>query len=361
MPFSDDLAHPAASVRQSLCEIWNRKQIGKVYDVYQHNVELHTPDGCLYGREVVIRSITLRLAAFPNLSYTVEDLICAMGEQDTFKVAVRWTMAGKNTGYTEYGPPTGREVVLRGMSHFRLKKDRVVEQWTVDNELSLLRQLGLEAADLAHQRASRGAFDERTWGAVERVLGQATPEVMPPPMTEAFDVEDLILRSRHEIWNWCLLGTIDKVYAEDVAFHGPSDLTIGDREDFKAYVLSMLAAFPDLEMLVDDVVWSDDGEGRYRASARWSLLGTHRGSGPYGSPSGNRVRVTGVTDNVIRGGRIVEEWTELGEFALLKQIHRSIQGSVEAPDQMDAGQSITDTQQDMRTGDDTGNGDAGEQ
>lgn len=337
---------PAGFIEEILSEIWNRKQIGRIYDAYQHNVQLHTPRGRLYGREEVIRSVTFRLAAFPNLTYTAEDLICSEGPRDTLKLAVRWTMVGENRGHSWYGPPTGRAVTFRGMSHFRVRGGRIVRQWDVDNELSVIRQLGLEPTELAAHPAPHTSFGDQMWSEVERVSGQKTPEVIAPKASQGFDVEDFLHRSRHEIWNWRLLGAIDDVYSEDAVVHGPADRTIEDREAFKAFVLALLAAFPDLEMLVDDVLWSDEGEGAYRTSTRWTLLGTHRGPGPYGPPSGKSVRVSGITNDVIHERQIVEEWSEFEEFALLRQIHTPRRGSEKGAEDVDVRERAVDARRD---------------
>jgi predicted ester cyclase len=359
MALPRDLTEAAESIEESLREIWDGKQIGQIYDMYRHNAQLHTPDGPLYGREEIIRSVTLRLAAFPDLSYFVDDVICARGAADTLKLAVRWRMKGRNTGHTVYGPPTGREAALYGISHLRVMGGWVVEQWEVDNELDLVRQLGFAASDLAAELAPRGAFGGEPWGEAQRLMGQKAPEVLPPRTTTGFDIDDFVRRNRHEIWNWRLLRTIDETYREDAVFHGPSQDSPSDREGFKGFVLLLLAAFPDLAMFVDDILWSDDGEGSYRVSCRWTLLGTYRGPGPYGPPSGRRVRVSGITNDVVEKGQIVEEWNEMGEFALIKQTYAPARGPTEGPEAMAASENTNDSDQDTVTGDGTGNGHTG--
>lgn len=357
---------PAGFIEETLVEIWNRKQIGRIYDAYLHNTQLHTAHGRLYGREEVIRSVTSRMAGFPNLSYAVEDVIGTAEAQDAAKVAVRWMITGENSGYTEYGPPTGREITLTGISQFRVKGDRIVEQWEVDDELGLIRQLGFEPLELARSQKpdlleetgsslpGGSAFGGQLRGEVERVFGQTTPEVISPRTGGGFDVVDFIRRTRHEIWNWRLLGTIEDAYTEDAVFHGPSDRSIDDREGFTGFVLSLLGSFPDLAVFVDDVLWNGEGEERYRSSARWTLLGTHRGTGPYGRPSGKRVRAMGMTNSILRNGRVVEEWTELGEFAMLRQIQFSYKASNEPIEEMTAEKQATDAEGAETTEDESG-------
>ena len=50
------------------------------------------------------------------------------------------------------------------------------------------------------------------------------------------------------------------------------------------------------------------------------MRGTHTGYGVYGEPTGNPIRIIGISHHVIRDGLIENEWTIFDEFALLKQI-----------------------------------------
>lgn len=347
VPPSDEVAHvaleqwagleiialqdPAGFIDRTLSQIWNRKQIGRVYDVYQHNARIHTPRGSLYGREEAIRCATLALAAFPDLCHETHDVIWNQGLRDLSRVAVRWTVAGNNTGHSVYGPPTGRRVTLEGISHFRWNADRIIEHWVVYDELTLLQQLGIEPAQFIAEQADRAPFEVQPWGEVERLPGQGAPAAMPPTTAEGFDVEEFVRRGMHDIWNRRLLGFVEALYEEDAAFHGLPGADLGDRAEFVAHVLTLLAAFPDLAVSVDDLLWTHDGEGQYRTSTRWTLLGTHRGPGPYGAPSGSRVRVTGITNTLIQEGRIVEVWDQLPQLALLRQTHTPDREATDRP------------------------------
>ena len=80
--------------------------------------------------------------------------------------------------------------------------------------------------------------------------------------------------------------------------------------------------FPDAALQIDDIYWmGNDAEG-YKAAARWSLQGTHRGNGIYGAPSGRCVTMWGITQQEIRNGRVQREWMLFNEFAVLQQIYR---------------------------------------
>lgn len=71
------------------------------------------------------------------------------------------------------------------------------------------------------------------------------------------------------------------------------------RDAVTEVVRSFMTAFPDMQVLMDDLVARDDGRAEYH----WTLVGTNTGPGG----TGNRVRISGF-----------EEWT-MGEDGLVAE------------------------------------------
>lgn len=82
--------------------------------------------------------VSVLLAAFPDLHFTVEDQITA-GE----KVAMRWVAEGTNTGPFGAAPPTGKPIRVEGLLFDRVVDGRVVERWEQWDQPAMMRQLGL--------------------------------------------------------------------------------------------------------------------------------------------------------------------------------------------------------------------------
>lgn len=76
--------------------------------------------------------------AFSNVSNSVEELI---GEGDI--VAFRFTIRGTHTGTYGGIPPTGKKIVLTGMDFIRVVDGKIVELWSSQDALGMLRQLGV--------------------------------------------------------------------------------------------------------------------------------------------------------------------------------------------------------------------------
>ncbi|UFN51656.1 ester cyclase (plasmid) [Roseomonas sp. OT10] len=319
----------ARYIRDSTHQIWDQKFIGKIYDYYDPQAVVHTSNGDIYGRDQVIKLTTIRQGAFPDTRDWIEDVIWRRNPDGTYDTSMRWVYMGVNTGWSQYGPPTGRKVAVRGVANCVIKDNRVVKEWVSYNELSLLRQLGLDPRTVLEgairgaisNSQSAGAETARAFGEVENVIAQTTPPPIPA-MPPEFDPEAFIRRAYHEIWNWRYIGRIDDYFAPNHLCHASSDRELYGLGDYKHDVLSRLAAFPDMRTHVDDVYWTPDEEkGGVRIAVRWTQIGTHEGPGMYGPPTGRRVKIMGISHHMMRDGLLQEEFSEWGEFATLKQIY----------------------------------------
>jgi len=90
------------------------------------------------GVEAITESLGRLAAAFPDLRYSVDDVIA-----DDDRVLIRWSGKGNHTGTTFLGVETsGKPVEWNGMNAFRFQCGRIIESWSETNGLSALRQLG---------------------------------------------------------------------------------------------------------------------------------------------------------------------------------------------------------------------------
>jgi steroid delta-isomerase-like uncharacterized protein len=108
-------------------------------EVYASDLVWHEPDQDVHGLEEARQFVTTYKTAFPDLNVTVEDVI---SEGDN--VVTRYTMRGTHQGeIEEFGPPTGRQMELQGITVHRIADGKIVEEWERYDNLSLLQQLGL--------------------------------------------------------------------------------------------------------------------------------------------------------------------------------------------------------------------------
>ncbi len=304
-------------------KIWEEKAVGYIYDTYQHNAVVHTSDGDVHGAEAVVASTIQFLAAFPDRKLYGDDVIWAGSEDEGFHTSHLITSVGHNTGWSSYGPPTGRKAVWRAIGNCVSKNNMIFEEWLLRDETSLIRQLGYDVYEVAERQvraAGRYGLAQEQIGEIGRTLGQYPPPIMAPQMDRSFDVEDFVRCSYHEIWNWRLLNKIRNYYAPGHVCYTSGGRKLQGQAELTAFVLGLLSMFPDAGITVDHLYWNGDEARGFRAAVRWTFTGTHTGFGIYGEPSGARVRILGLSQHHILHEKFMQEYTLFDEMGLIKQI-----------------------------------------
>jgi steroid delta-isomerase-like uncharacterized protein len=124
-----------ALVRRS----WATDNTDVLDETYTPDAVWHLPEQDIRGVEDFKQYVGSFINAIPDANVTVEDEI-AEGD----KVVERFTMRGTHQGETEeFGPPTGRQIELRGMTISRIEGGKIVEEWQSYANASMMEQLGL--------------------------------------------------------------------------------------------------------------------------------------------------------------------------------------------------------------------------
>ena len=108
-------------------------------EVYAPDVVWHEPDQEIRGLEQAKQFVTTYKTAFPDMKATVEDVI-AEGDKVVTRVTIRGTHQGE---IEEFGPPTGRQIEVKGITIQRIEEGKIVEDWDSYDNLSIMQQLGL--------------------------------------------------------------------------------------------------------------------------------------------------------------------------------------------------------------------------
>ena len=323
--FDDDYVDIVDYIVRCTHKIWEEWGMGLIYTHYNHNAEVHLPDGYIYSREAMITASINFLSAFPDRLAYADDVIWTGDDQQGFHTSHRITGIGTNLGYSMYGPPTGRKIRYMTIANCFVYENRVCEEWLVRDYMAMVLQLGLDphefAKKLARQNPLAGARPE-SLGAAERTIGQNPPPEYKPVTSGTFDIEDFIRQILHEIWNWRMFHKIREYFAPNYICYTVPDRQLYGISDYFAYVMAFIVAFPDAAMSLDHIYWNDDEDGMFRVAVRWSLIGTHGGYSKYGGPSGKRVRIMGITQFWVKDGKFLREWTCYDEIAILTQIYR---------------------------------------
>ena len=105
--------------------VFNQRNLDALYEVNAADAVWHQPDQDLQGLEEVKRRLARPFEAFPDLNVSVENVI-AEGD----KLVIRYTIRGTHQGETEeFGPPTEKQMELKGITMHRFEGGKIVEEW----------------------------------------------------------------------------------------------------------------------------------------------------------------------------------------------------------------------------------------
>lgn len=129
------------------------------------------------------------------------------------------------------------------------------------------------------------------------------------PITAPYpDVPGFIYGCTREIWEERGVGAkLARYYAEDCLVRAPSGLTTSMR-GVAADTLATLHQFPDRELVGEDVIWDDGGDGSFLSSHRLISVMRHLGDGSFGPATGALVKSRIIADCWVERGVITEEW-----------------------------------------------------
>jgi predicted ester cyclase len=133
-----------AAVWRAIVTLWHQGQFTALDEVMAPTLVYHTSHTGgngrreVHGLDGVRRVVSVWRSAFPDLHFTLEDLLA---DGDT--VVARWTCRGTHQGEFRGHASTGKHVTFTGITISRLAQGKIVEQWTEEDGVSLYQQLGL--------------------------------------------------------------------------------------------------------------------------------------------------------------------------------------------------------------------------
>lgn len=116
----------------------------------------------------------------------------------------------------------------------------------------------------------------------------------------------LARRIVEEMWNTRNLKVVDEVYAPEFG---------GGHAATKQFVSANLAAFPDLQITIQDQIAEDD-----LVVTRYVMRATHQGEFANIPPTGKSFTITGIEIHRFAGGKLVELWNIPDMLGALQQL-----------------------------------------
>ena len=133
------------------------------------------------------------------------------------------------------------------------------------------------------------------------------------------DLPDYIIGITKEIWEDRGIATLHHSYTPDMIKRSPAGVVIGAQAVI-AETLQSIAAFPDMQIYAEDVIWSGDAETGFLSSHRVFNVATHARDGIYGPATGKRIVQRVIADCACLNDAIYDEWLVLDQGAVVRQL-----------------------------------------
>jgi steroid delta-isomerase-like uncharacterized protein len=129
-----------AIVSRLYLELWNERKLELVDELFSASHALNAPDvsGTAIGPEAYKRQVTRFLTGFPDLRFTIEDVVC---END--KVVVSWIISGTHKGEFMGVSPTNKKVSVAGITILSIGNGKILDSYAIFDALDLLKQFGV--------------------------------------------------------------------------------------------------------------------------------------------------------------------------------------------------------------------------
>jgi steroid delta-isomerase-like uncharacterized protein len=128
-----------AIVRRLYEEVWNKRRLGVVDELISPSHALNDPIafGSQTGPELYKRRVLELTTSFPDLRFTIEDIITEKG-----KLVVSWIISGTHQGKFMDIPATGSRIFVEGITIHHITNGKILDSHARWDALGLLRQLG---------------------------------------------------------------------------------------------------------------------------------------------------------------------------------------------------------------------------
>jgi steroid delta-isomerase-like uncharacterized protein len=136
-------AENKAIIRQLYEEVWNKRRLELVDEIISPSHALHDPNltGSGVGPEAYKRQVTRFISAFPDLRFTIEDVV---GENE--KLAVAWTISGTHKSEFMGIPATNKKVSVDGITINHIVNAKIMDSYISWDVWGMMHQLGAVSA-----------------------------------------------------------------------------------------------------------------------------------------------------------------------------------------------------------------------
>jgi len=142
------VAEPGLFAAAVISDLWDHRNARQVSDAYAKSCVVNVPPGLkIEGRGKAKDYFTRLLASLTDTRASLDHHCVSRGDNNELDLALRWTVRGTHVegGFGCEG--NGAELLILGISHWRLSKNGIVEDWTLYDQLAIMRQIYEQQTD----------------------------------------------------------------------------------------------------------------------------------------------------------------------------------------------------------------------
>lgn len=308
-------------------EIWESRQVERIYDYYASNTLIYTLGGMVHGAAAIVKNTHDTLASFPDRLLLGDSVVWSREAAGVFYSSHRILSPMTNLGASAFGPATGKQVQVRTIADCLVENGVITREWLVRDNFSLARQLGFDVQSIARTQAAQPlAPDFSDWLASERSRVAAVGKVsagtgVPWASGQAREFSRSVLDNA---WRGADSALFEIHYAPYAVLHDSKPVASGRSGIVSAYAALRNWVGPAV-ISVDHLCVIPNNTDGHEVAVRWMLAGEHRGDAFGLAATGAPLLIMGVTHWQIVAGRIAAEWTIFDKLAVLAQIYRHLQ------------------------------------
>ena len=136
------IAEPGLFAVAVISDLWDHRDAKHVSDAYAKSCVLNVPPGLKIEGRIEAKNYFARLlASLTDTRASLDHHCVSRGDNNDLDLAIRWTVRGMHADGGFGCPGAGAELLILGISHWRIDKNGIVEDWTLYDQLAILRQI----------------------------------------------------------------------------------------------------------------------------------------------------------------------------------------------------------------------------
>lgn len=133
--------HPAAAIVRALRSAFMGDRYAEAAGIASPTIEVRWPAGRqLVGRGAWVGCLIQLRTPLDGVRFIADHWAARPRPDGDVAVAVRWWLAGRHVREGVWGSPAGKELLVLAISHYRMRNGRILEDFTVIDEVGVMRQ-----------------------------------------------------------------------------------------------------------------------------------------------------------------------------------------------------------------------------